>query len=170
MKLVLVLLSVLWLAGCKKSNKIPGDVLAPQKMQAVMWDIMRADQFLSDYVLNRDSTKDKDRESIKLYNRVFAFHHITKEEFEKSFAYYRKNPVRLQTMMDSISKQKSAILSPDSTGTDTIKKVALETVDTPVSKDTIRKDTIRKDTIRRGILKKDTIYRRGRKKLIMPVN
>jgi hypothetical protein len=107
MRRVLLLLTLFTgIISCKNSGSVPGDVLPQPKMQAVMWDMMRADQFLSDYVLNKDSSKNKELESIKLYTRIFAFHKISKEEFEKSFAYYRSNPLQLQELMDSVSKQK----------------------------------------------------------------
>jgi hypothetical protein len=119
--LPLFALTLLIIAGCKDSGKVPGNILPQPKMQAVMWDMMRADQFLSDYVLNKDSSKNKEQESIKLYSRIFAFHKISKEEFEKSFTYYRSNPLQLQMLMDSLSKQK---LATPITDEDTMKKLA----------------------------------------------
>jgi hypothetical protein len=96
---------LLVITACSRKDRIPGDVLPPPKMQAVLWDMMRADQFLADYVLNRDTAKNKEKESIKLYSRIFTFHSITREEFRKSFDYYRTHPEQLQPLMDSMSKQ-----------------------------------------------------------------
>ena len=86
-KVALFFLLLLFLAACKKKGSVPGNILPLPKMQAVMWDMMRADQFLSDYVLNKDLTKNKDLESIKMYERIFGFHKVSQEEFKKSFAF-----------------------------------------------------------------------------------
>lgn len=99
--------------GCGKKNKIPGDVLPQKKMQAVLWDMMRVDQFLADYVLNKDSSKKKTTESLLYYQQVFAIHKISREEFQHSLAYYKTHPVLLKTIMDSISVvPKDTIVTP----------------------------------------------------------
>jgi hypothetical protein len=92
-------------AGCKNNNKVPGNILPPSKMQAVLWDIMRADKFLSDFVLSRDSGLNKDTESIKMYQQVFAIHSITKEKFRTSFSWYESHPAVLQVIMDSLTNR-----------------------------------------------------------------
>lgn len=96
------------LSACGNQDKLPGDIMPPEKMQAVLWDMMRADQFISDYVVSRDTTRNRDKESIRLYSQIFLLHHITREEFNKSFAYYRTHPTRLQPVMDSMSRQSLA--------------------------------------------------------------
>jgi hypothetical protein len=100
-----LLLTAVLIAGCKNKNSVPGNVLPPDKMQAVLWDMMRADQFLTDYVFARDTSKNKEKESIRMYEQIFGFHKITKEEFTKSFAFYRANPLHLQGVMDSMAKR-----------------------------------------------------------------
>ncbi len=62
-------------------------------MQAVLWDLMRADQFLADYVFNKDSSLDKTTESLKYYQKIFAIHKVSKEEFQESFSFYQAHPV-----------------------------------------------------------------------------
>lgn len=109
MRLLLpVCVMMVLLIACSTKDKVPGNVLPPAKMQAVLWDMMRADQFLSDYVLNRDTSTNKEKESIKLYSRIFTFHNISREEFKISFNYYRSHPKALQPLMDSMSKQSLA--------------------------------------------------------------
>ena len=61
------------------------DILPQKKMQAVLWDMMRADQFLTDYVLNKDSSLNKITESLKYYQQIFAIHKITGRISEKFF-------------------------------------------------------------------------------------
>jgi len=104
---LLIICCSLVIAGCKNKNKVPPDIIPQKKMQAVLWDMMRADQFLSDFVFNKDSSLDKRTRSIQLYNRVFAIHHISKEQYEKSFSFYKTHPALFKVIMDSLSTAKA---------------------------------------------------------------
>lgn len=149
----LLLLCFLFLiAACGSKNKVPGNVLPPKKMEAILWDMMRADQLLADYVLNKDTAKDKDKESIKMYEQIFGFHKISKEEFERSFSYYRSNPERLKVIMDSIQNRKSVAPVPAVVNhRDTANKADTVNVqDTIFKKATIPPITIPSDTANRG--------------------
>ena len=92
-----------FIAGCKSKDEIPGNILPQKKMQAVLWDMMRADQFLADYILNKDTSLKKKTESIKLYQEIFDINKITKENFQQSFAFYQSHPALLKIIMDSIA-------------------------------------------------------------------
>ena len=94
---------LVFLAACRNENRIPPGVLPQKKMQAVIWDMMRADQFLADFVLNKDSGLNKNAESIKYYQQVFAIHQVSKEQFQQSFSFYRSHPALFKMIMDSIS-------------------------------------------------------------------
>jgi Domain of unknown function (DUF4296) len=94
------------LAACKKKDKFPGNVLPPKKMQSVLQDMMRADQFLTDFVFSKDTSIDKKTESLKFYRQVFAIHQVSKEEFQQSFSYYKSHPQLLKVIMDSIGVNK----------------------------------------------------------------
>ena len=87
------------------TNKIPDDILPPEKMQDVLWDMIRADEFLVSYVI-RDTSVNRKTESIKLYEKVFEVHNISKSAFEKSFKYYQLHPKILQPIMDSLNARK----------------------------------------------------------------
>jgi len=101
----LIICFLLGLASCKKNDKVPGDVLPPPKMQAVLWDIMRADKFLTDFVLPGDTGQKRQTESIKMYQQVFAFHAISKEKFQQSFSWYQSHPAYLKVIMDSLNNR-----------------------------------------------------------------
>ncbi len=115
---LLIVLAIIFTAGCKNKNAVPNSVLPQKKMQAILWDMMRADQFLADYVLNKDSTLNKTTESLKYYQQIFAIHKTSKEEFQHSFSFYKSHPVLLKVMMDSISTPPSetapVLAKPDS--------------------------------------------------------
>lgn len=93
------------LVSCSNKEKIPGNVLSQEKMKSVLQDMMKADQFISDYVLNRDTSKKRETESIKLYNHVFAIHGVSPEKFFTSLNFYQRHPAFLRSIWDSISKQ-----------------------------------------------------------------
>ena len=110
---LIILYFLFFIAGCKSKNKIPDDVLAPKKMQNILWDLMRADQFLADYVLNQDSSIKKATESQKYYEQIFNLHNVSKEKFQHSFIFYKSHPVLLKAIMDSISTpSKDTIVKP----------------------------------------------------------
>ena len=90
---------------CNNNSNVPADILPAPQMQVVLWDMMRADRFLTDYVLNRDTSLNRKSASIKLYQQVFAIHGITKETFQKSFSYYQAHPALLQGIMDSLNNK-----------------------------------------------------------------
>lgn len=101
---VTLLLFLFFVSSCSEKDKIPSDVLPKDKMQTVLWDMIRADQFLQNYVFAKDTSSKKKEESIKLYQQVLSIHGISKEKFEKSFLYYKSNPQLIQSIMDSLSK------------------------------------------------------------------
>jgi hypothetical protein len=91
------------ISGCKHRVKIPAGIIPPDKMEKVLWDMIRADQYVSAYILPKDSTKDEKTESIRLYQKIFDIHGITREDFRKSFIFYRSNPVLLRAVADSLN-------------------------------------------------------------------
>lgn len=115
---LLIVLIIIFTTGCKSKNAVPDSVLPQKKMQVILWDMMRADQFLADYVLNKDSSLNKTTESLKYYQQIFAIHKTSKEEFQHSFSFYKSHPVLLKAIMDSISTPPSettpGLATPDS--------------------------------------------------------
>jgi hypothetical protein len=94
--------------SCADKKKMPKDILPQQKMQAVLWDMISAGEFLSAFVLNKDSIINKDSASLKIYGQVFQIHRITKEQFDKSYSYYRDHPELIKVIVDSLSKKQGS--------------------------------------------------------------
>jgi hypothetical protein len=90
-------------AGCSKKEKLPADLLPQKQMKAILWDLMRADKFLSDYVLTRDTSIDPVKKRLGYYNRIFSLHKISRDKFQESFSYYQSHPALFKMVMDSIS-------------------------------------------------------------------
>lgn len=115
MRILFVIFSLAFIFSCSGKNEIPAGIMPPKKMQAVLWDMISAGEFLNAYVNYKDSI-DKEAESLKRYGQVFQFHKISKAEFDKSWLYYRQHPEKMRPILDSLSKRQSPLLEADSTG------------------------------------------------------
>jgi hypothetical protein len=62
---------------------------------------MQADE-MAEYYVAKDSTFRILSKHIDYYQKVFAIHKITKDEFTKSLAYYENHPSRLNPVLDSL--------------------------------------------------------------------
>ena len=106
--------SSLLLISCKP-DRIPFGILKPEKMQVVLWDIIRADVFTENFIA-RDSSKNSTAENIKLQNQLFSINGVTREEYYKSYEFYKKNPALMTVLLDSISQKvtrdRSRIITP----------------------------------------------------------
>ena len=108
-KIFLILFFPLFFIACSGKNRIPKGVLSKERMEAVLWDLVRADEFVAGYVLPGDSSLDKKQESIMLYEQVFRIHHSSKEEFKKSFSFYQSHPSLFKIILDSLQARQSAL-------------------------------------------------------------
>lgn len=99
MRIVLLLTGLALIGACK--SKLPSDVLKPDKMEAVLWDVIKADVFTAEFI-KKDSTKNAAAENIKLQQQIFALHKISKADFYRSYDYYRSNTEIFKKIMDSI--------------------------------------------------------------------
>ena len=97
----MILLCGLISASCNNTNNHPDAVLPPDKMQAVLWDIIRVNAFTSDFI-KRDSSKNLVKENAELQKKVFALHRVSRESFYKSLTYYKNDPALFKTMVDSM--------------------------------------------------------------------
>lgn len=100
-----LLVFLLLVCSCNSSQKVPKEILPPEKMETVLWDLMRSGALVNNFILSKDSTLDKNQEHIKWVNRVLTFHQISEKQFKKSFSYYQEHPELMSVIMDSISKR-----------------------------------------------------------------
>lgn len=98
---LIVLFFAFFLFSCESKNDIPKGILKPAKMQLVLWDVIRADVFTYEFV-KKDSAKIPEVENVKLQQQIFAIHKTTKDEFYKSFSFYKTHPDIMQPLLDSI--------------------------------------------------------------------
>lgn len=101
MRIFLLIFPVALIIGCVRNNKIPKEVLPQNEMRKVMWDLMRADAYVADFIM-KDSTRNQKEESIILYEKIFNIHSTTQETFKKSLAFYQSRPDLFKPIADSL--------------------------------------------------------------------
>ncbi|MDB5196251.1 MAG: hypothetical protein JWP88_621, partial [Flaviaesturariibacter sp.] len=84
----------------------PKNILPPEQMQKVLWDIIRADEWVN-FQAQTDSTLKRLPQSAALYQNVLQEHHTTENNFKVSFKYYEKHPELMKIVLDSIQAQAS---------------------------------------------------------------
>jgi hypothetical protein len=99
MRSLRILIFCVCIFSCKSS--IPKDVLPPKKMQAVLWDVMQADE-MAEYYSAKDSTFTALSKHADYYQKVFSIHKISKDDFTKSLTYYENHPVSFKPIIDSL--------------------------------------------------------------------
>lgn len=101
MRSIRILIFAVCIFSCRYS--VPKDVLPPKKMQAVLWDVMQADE-MAEYYSAKDSTFRSLSKHVDYYQKVFSIHKISKEDFTRSLSYYENHPAALKTIIDSLQK------------------------------------------------------------------
>lgn len=111
MKKALFLLAIVILGySCNNKEKAPEKLLSRDKMEDILWDLMRADLFINNYMLVKDTALDKKKQGIELYSQILKLHKVSQEQFRESFLYYRSQPDELKVLMDSLSHHKDISL------------------------------------------------------------
>ena len=99
------LLLTCFLVACKSRQELPKGILKPEKMQDVFWDFIRADVYTTNFMTVSPTTRPV-VENIRMQNKIFATHHVSKDEFYKSYAYYSNHKELMTVMIDSmVAKQ-----------------------------------------------------------------
>lgn len=105
-RLLVFVFSIIVIASCKGKETVPKDILPREKMQEVLWSMINAGEFLNGYVFVKDSV-DKTAESSKIYGRVLQVHQVSREQFDKSYAYYRAHPGLMKIILDTLAKKQA---------------------------------------------------------------
>ncbi len=107
-RIVIIFLLSLWLiVSCKNSGEVPKGIIPVAKMTDVLEDMLLADAFANNYII-KDSTIDLKKANAKEYEKIFALHHVSKEEFTKSYEFYAANTDLTQIIFDSIYSRLSS--------------------------------------------------------------
>ena len=101
-RLFLFLLLMGFATACGKNDR-PKDLIPQQKMERVVWDMVQADEFITNFVLKDSAKVNVNQERYKLYNKVLGVHNITKEQFQRSYNYYASRPKESKLLFDSLA-------------------------------------------------------------------
>ncbi|HVM88209.1 MAG TPA: DUF4296 domain-containing protein [Puia sp.] len=104
--LFILVLTGCFLSACVHKDSLPKGIISKNEMQKILWDMIQADQFSKQF-LSKDSTKNINLETMKLYDEVFQVYHISKDDFKKSYQFYISRPDIFKVVLDSISAQAS---------------------------------------------------------------
>lgn len=119
----LLLIIFLGFSACNRSQ-----VLAPQKMEQVLADLIRVEAYAQEHAttnLVQDNTN-----SAAQQKAIFAKHKITREQFLKSLEFYETHPEQFSPIMDSVNKRfqniNQAIVSLTPIKADTVSNVQVK--------------------------------------------
>ena len=91
--------------GCTNKTSIPKGILPKDKMEAVLFDMIQADRFAAQYIVKDSTIKNVKKETFTLYEKVFALHNISSQDFVKSYKFYLSRPDLTKVMFDSLSSK-----------------------------------------------------------------
>lgn len=100
MKKSVLILTILFFAGCSQKNKIPKGILSQKEMTAIMWDMMRTDEYFNFTSNNTDSLRRAER--ISMYEQIYRLHATNQEVFKKSISFYQSRPDLFKVISDSL--------------------------------------------------------------------
>jgi ribosomal protein L22 len=114
-RLIILLAGLTIISSCGNKDKLPTGILKPAKMEAVLWDVIKADVFTTEFI-KKDSSKNAAAENLKLQQQIFAIHKISKADFYKSYDYYKSNTEVFKKVMDSMvaRAERNKYIKPDS--------------------------------------------------------
>ena len=113
MRGIILFILVFYSVGCINDKKIPKDILAQNEMREIMWDMMRADAYVNEF-MSKDSTIDVKKEREILYEKIFRIHSTSLDIFNKSVKFYERRPDLLKPIADSLkSDEKKALEEQD---------------------------------------------------------
>ena len=83
------------------SGSLPDGVLPPDKMMPIVYDLIKADEYVNGYLLS-DSAAQPNETYTRMHQQVFSIHKIDKTTFYTSFKYYQQHPDINKVLFDSI--------------------------------------------------------------------
>ncbi len=96
--------------SCKQKTKFPETILPVDKMEKVLLDMLRAEEFYNQK--QADSATMDSFSRTNLYMAVFALHKTNKEAFRRSITFYESHPDLLKTVLDSMHSEANKKPSP----------------------------------------------------------
>ena len=83
------------------NNGLPSDILAPDKMEKLIWEQIRADVFTVNFIA-KDSSKNAKYENGILQEKIFLKYKTDKKTFYRSYKYYTEHDKIMKDVLDSL--------------------------------------------------------------------
>src|SRR4051812_42023373 len=102
MRLTFCIIIVSFFFSCTNKSKVPSDVIAKDKMERIVGELLKIDEYSNNY-LRSDSIRRDTAFRINLYQQVFKSNNITKGDYIRSFNFYLGRPDMTKEMFDSLN-------------------------------------------------------------------
>lgn len=96
----LILLGSVLFVACTNTNKIPSDVIPPEVMSDVLFDLSLAEGFVENFH-SKDSSWVKDSILIIEVDKLLAIRKLTQEQFRASYDFYKLHPPLFKRVIDT---------------------------------------------------------------------
>ena len=70
--------------GCQSRQAVPADILSSDKMEEVLFDMLRSGHMVNNFILSKDSSINKEQAQIEWLNKVLTFHAVSEQQFKKT--------------------------------------------------------------------------------------
>lgn len=98
------------LMACRQQSKVPDGVLPPAKMEAVLWDLIQADEVVN--LIAANPQKNRYAIAVDRYQKAFSLHGTNKAQFQKSLDWYNTQPELMREVLDNIQKKHPVVTQP----------------------------------------------------------
>ncbi len=102
MRYLIFITGFFFIVGCNNKTSTPSGILGREKMQLVMWDMIRAEVYTEQF-MKKDSSKNIPMENLQLQNAIFSIHQVTRSQYYKSYDYYISHTDLIRVVLDSMS-------------------------------------------------------------------
>jgi len=103
-RLIPFLSLLLFCMACQQKPSRPDNVLAPEKMEPLLWELLQAEQFVSSFVTGRGTSRSAHANGPQLYQAILKKYGISDSVFKASLTYYKAHPKEFLPMLDSLSQ------------------------------------------------------------------
>lgn len=100
-RMLMIGLIFLAMLFCSCNNDSATKIIPEDSMKLIMWDMMKADEWFNRKII-QDTNAIRNKEDVKLYEKVFKVHGITRERYFESYRFYEAHPVPFKRIIDSI--------------------------------------------------------------------
>jgi hypothetical protein len=97
--------TLIFFASCSNNDKIPDGIIGKEKMEGILWDMIQADRFSTQFLVKDSAKIDVKKETFVLYEQVFQINKVTKDEFIKSYKYYLSRPDITKVIFDTLASR-----------------------------------------------------------------